>query len=185
VGRVVRVGQGYERRDRSLKRGPELPEDSRDHGERAFGADEQRGDVVSRVVLGKPVESLDDRSVGENRLEAGDASAGGSVAQRTRSARVACNQSSDRGAITSAEIQGRVESRLPCVVLQRPQCHAGPYLHEPAGVVDRREVLQALQRQEDLATARHSAADEPGVAALRDDGYSGGVAAADYAGHLR
>ena len=90
--------------------------------ERALAADQQRGQVVAGVVLQQPAEPVDDRAVGEHRLEPGDARADRAVAQRA-----ACRRRWWRpcpptvAALARAEVDARVEAGGARVRLKRPR----------------------------------------------------------------
>ena len=75
--------------------GKELQTSSRDHAERALGADEQRLDVVARVVLAQALESRQHASVREHDLEAEHQVAHHAVAQDRGAARVGREVSAD------------------------------------------------------------------------------------------
>ena len=85
-----RAARGLERgerdplRDDVLRKAVQADLQLGDHGERALGADEQRGQVVSRRGLGRAAAGADHAPVGQHRLEGEDVGAHLPVADRGR-----------------------------------------------------------------------------------------------------
>ena len=71
------------------------------------------------------------------------------------------------------------------VLLQAGQRHAGAGGHLGRGDVDRAQRVEASEAEDQLAAEGHTAADQPGVAALRDERNTGRTARADHGGDLR
>jgi hypothetical protein len=148
----------------------EPPADAGDDAERALAADEQRRQVVARVVFQEPRAAVDDRAVGEHRLQPRDPRADGAVADRLDAARVGRDHAADRGRVATAEIHAGVEAGGACVGLERREGDSGTDGDLRGCPVDLAQLAQAPEAEHDLPVAGHPATDHPGVAALRHHG---------------
>ena len=167
-GGLLERRQRDERRDAAGQPGHEPPAHARDDAQGALAADQQRREVVARVVL-QQRGPVDDRPVGEDRLQPGDARADRPVAHRVRAAGVGGDEAADGGAVAPAEVDAGVEAGVARVGLQRGEGDARPGLDLRGRAVDGPQVGEARGAEDDLAAARHARADHAGVAALRHD----------------
>ena len=165
---LLERGQRDERRDAAGQPRHQPPAHARDDAQRALAADEQRREVVAGVVL-QQRGPVDDRPVGEDRLQPGDARADRPVAHRVRAPGVGGDEAADGGAVAPAEVDAGLEAGIAGVGLQGGEGDARARLDLRGRAVDRAELGEPRRAEHDLAAARHAGADHPGVAALRHD----------------
>jgi hypothetical protein len=91
------------------------------------------------------------------------------VPQGSRAAGVAGDDAADGGAVARREVQAGIEPRCGGVLLKRRERRTGPDLHVTERRVDRAQPAQSSERHQGLPVARNAAADQAGVAALRND----------------
>ena len=142
-----------------------------DDAERAFAADEEVAQVVAGVVLAQARQAVPDLALGRHHLEAEAELARIAVAQHLRAAGVGGEVAADRAAAFGGEAEREQQAVLRRRLLHPLQHAAGLGDEGEVGCVDAADAVQAGRREHDLAAARigHRAADQAGVAALRDD----------------
>ena len=151
--------------------------------ERPLAADEQGRQVVAGVVL-QQRRALDDRAVGQHRLQPRDAGADGPVAHGAYPAGVGGGEAADGRAVARGEVDARVQARRACALLQPRERDAGAGPHLRGGAIDLSELGEPRRAEDHLAAAWHAGADHAGVAALGDDGRAVLAAGGDHRRHL-
>ena len=154
------------------------------HGQCALAADQGADQVVAGAVLGQSGHAVQHPPVGEHRLEPGHLGPHRTPAQHPQAAGVGGDHAADRGRVPGGEVHGEVQPDGPRVPLHRGQRRAGADGHLSGKAVDGSEAGQPGQAQHDLATPGHAAADQPGVATLRDDGDARIAAGPQHRRHL-
>ena len=145
---------------------------------------QQPDQVVPGVVLGRRGEPAQDPPVGQDRLEPDDLGPHAPVADDPDPAGVGRDEPADAGLGAGRQVDPDVESGRLGVFLHALQPGAGADRHLAGDRVDRIHCGQSGQAQQDLAAARHAAADQPGVPALGGDGDPGRGAVAHHGGDL-
>ena len=158
-----------------------------DDRERAFAADDEVAQVVAGVVLAQAAEAVPDAAVGRDRLDAEAELARVAVAQDLRAAGVRREVAADRAAALGGEAEREEEAVRRGFFLDALQHAAGFDDHRQVGAVDAANPVQPRGRQQYLAAARvrNRGADEPGVAALRNERRTVVAACGDDRGDLR
>ena len=141
-----------------------------DHPERAFRADEQVFQVVAGIVLFQLVEIVQDAAVGQHHFEPERECARNAVSQRRRAAGIGREIAAD-GAGALRRQQQRIEPvdglRGGARIHQRDAGFAGDGVRHR---IDFPDLVEAVERQQDLALMRDLTPDETRVPALRHDG---------------
>ena len=143
-----------------------------DDAERAFAADHQVAQVVAGVVLAQPREAVPDLAGGRHHLEAEALLAGVAVAQHLGAAGVGGEVAADGAAALGAEAEGEQQAGAGRRLLGVLQDAAGLDRHRHVRGIDAAHPVEPGQAQHQLLAAGvgHRTSDQPGVAALGDDG---------------
>ena len=180
---VDRGGHGrhrHHRRDGVFEAGNEPQPRRRDDRQRAFRADHQRRPVHPGRLLRESGERADHIAARQDGLHADHLLAHRAEAEHPRAAGVRGHGTADRGRVTGREVHRSIEAGLVGVRPPTAQCHSrtGGHLHRRQ--VDRAEVVEPRERQDDGLSVvactvrprgpRHAPADEPRVPTLRNDG---------------
>ncbi len=144
--------------------------------ERSLAPAQQARQIESGVVLLQPVEASDHPTVGEHRLDTDELAARRSVAQYVYATRVRGHGPADRRHIARAEIDSVLPARIARLCLQARERHARLRGDLARARVDRPDLVEAPEIEDELSVQRHRSADEAGVAALGNDGRTGGPA---------
>ena len=184
----LRREEGLEREERgdaTGKEGYQPQADAGDDRERAFGADHDGARVVAGIVLRDPGHPVDDRARARHVLEPGNLRAHRSVPHGVRPTCVGGDHAADGRGRPRPVVDREIEVRGARLVVHRCERGSRPDVHLRRYRFDRIERGQAADLEDDLAAAWHTAAHEPGVAALGDDGFSMVAADADQLGNFR
>ena len=119
-----------------------------------------------------------------DRLEAEQLRAHRSVANDVHPTGVGGHHAADGRRVTGAEVHPDLPSRRARRGLHGAQRGTGPDRDLAGEVVHLVDLVQPQQAEHDLAAARHRSANEPGVAALRDDPHAGIGASDEHARDL-
>ena len=159
------------------------PEPGRgDHGQGALRPGEQGRVVVAGVVLDQPGQVRHDGAVREDGFDPAQLRAHRPEAQDAQPAGVGRHRSADGGAVPAGDEDRKIQARAG--VRHLLQGDPGPGRDLGRLLIDRSELVQPGQAQHDLAVQRHAAADQAGVAPLRDDGQAGVRAQGQHRRHL-
>ena len=161
--------------DQVARPGHELEPGPGHHGQRALGAGQQRRVVIAGVVLDQAGQVRHDGAVRQRGLDAAQLGAHRAVAQDPQAAGVGGDGPADGGAAPAGNADAEVQLRVRVAGLRQGDSRTGRDL--TGGRVGRAQLAQPAQAEHHLAVQRHAAADQPGVAALRDDGEPGAGAA--------
>ena len=138
--------------------------------------------VVAGVVLGQPGQVGHDRAVGQHRLDAAQLGAHRPVAQHPQPARVAGDRPADGGAVPARDADAQVQAGWASAT--RAQGDPGPAVTWAASRSTGPSRVQPGQAEHDLATVRHTPADQAGVPALRHHRHPGPGAQRQHRGDL-
>ena len=166
---LIETAQRAERGDLARQPRPEPQHRARDDAERAFGADEQLLQIVTRVVLEHLVQRAQDGPVGEHGLETEHEVAHHAEADHLIAARVRRDVAADRARAARAEVEREEVARVGRGSLHGLQRRARAHGHRLRRAVDLLDTREALEGEGDLAFLRRRAAREPGEAALDHD----------------
>ena len=153
----LHVGHGDERRGARAHLRKQLQARGGDHAERAFGAEEQRLDVVPRVVLAKRVERGQHAPIGEHDFEPEHLIAHHAVANDIGAAGVGGEVAADLAAAFGAETQRKEPVRFIRRALHVRENAAGFGDHRPVERIDPANAVEPPQRQHDLRRPTHPA----------------------------
>jgi len=142
-----------------------------DDGQGALGAGEQRRVVVAGVVLDQPAQVRDDGAVGEDGLYPAQLRAHRPIAQDSDPARVGRHRPADGRAVPAGDLDAEIQVGIGVRDLLEGHPRTGGDLGRLT--VDRTQLSQAGRAQDNLTVERHAAADQAGIAALRDDRHAG------------
>jgi hypothetical protein len=147
----------------------ELQHRGGDDAERAFRADEEVLEVVAGIVLAELAQAVPDAAIGEDDLEAEAELAGIAIGDHRRAAGIGREIAADRAGTFRGEREREEPVRGLGRLLRLLQDDAGLDGHGVAGGIDRADLVEPLQRQDDLPAFgdRDLAADHAGIAALR------------------
>ncbi len=180
VGRVADADEGDGgRRDRSYQAQPH----GRDDAEGPLAADEQPGEVVAGVVLRQPAEVADHRAVGQHRLDPHHLRPRHAVHAHPDPARVRADRAADGRAVAGREVDAVLPAGGLHVPVQVGEDDAGTRRDLAGEVVDGVEPGEPPGGEDHDRRSRRPrdrAADEPGVAALRQDRHTGCRARPDH-----
>ncbi|CAB5025931.1 unannotated protein [freshwater metagenome] len=147
----------------------------RDDAEGALRAAEERREVVAGVVLEQALEVGDHRAIGQHRLDAGELGAGHAVGDDVDSTGVRRDGAADRRRVARGEVDPVHPAGRGGVALHVAEEGAGAGRELAGELIDLADVREPAQGDDDGqahgagVSGRDSAADEAGVAALRQD----------------
>ena len=156
-----------------------------DDPQRPFAAAQQTGEVISGVVLQQSPEPADDRAVAEHGLDADHVGPHRAISQHADAACVRRHHAADRRRVASTQVDAELPTGRPERGSENSERDAG-FDRRLTGVdVDGADGAETLRAEHDLTRGGNRAADQSGVAALRDDGDTALAAAAHDARHVR
>ena len=149
--------------------GDDFEQDFGDDAEGAFGSDEEVLHRVARDILHAGVAEMCDAAVGQNDLEAHDVIAGHAVFKAAQAAGVFGHIAADRADFHRTRV-GRIEE----AVLIRRRIDGGRdgaalRADGEVGGIDREDLVQTRQAEDEAAFRGHAAAAESGAGAAGDD----------------
>ncbi len=136
----------------------ESEHDAGDHAQRALGADEKLPQVVARIVLDHLAHRVDDRAIGQHRLDAEHEIARHAEAQHTIAARVGREVAADLARAATAKVQRKEQIRRIGGLLHGLHHDAGFDSDRSGRDVQLLDGAHALERQHDTGTQRNTAA---------------------------
>jgi len=151
--------------------GKELHRRGSDDAEGALAADEELLQIVAGIVLAQAAKAVPNPSVGQHHLEAQCQLAGFAVAQDRDAAGVGRQIAADLTAPLGPEAEREQPVGLGGRLLQVREDAARLDRHREIHRVDGADMVHAAEGKDDVAPilGRDTAADEPGIAALRHD----------------
>ena len=186
VHRGLHRGHGRPGRQSRGRKRIQLHRRGGDDAQRAFAADEQIAQVVTRVVLAQPGEAFPDLALRRDHFEAQAQLARVAVAHHGRAAGIGAQVAADGATALGRQTERKQKTGLLRRRLQVLQDRAGLHRHAQVGAVDGAHRVHAAQAEHDLLAAAvgHRAHRQARVAALRHDGRAVRRAGAHHGGHL-
>ncbi|KAI3488765.1 hypothetical protein L1887_47106 [Cichorium endivia] len=167
--RVVRVERknGHVDRRGSARRSDG---DAGDEADSALGADEELLEVKAGVVLAQRRERVHDGAVRQHHLEAEHGAVQAAVAEEAQAAGIGSDVASDVTRALGTEVERHHVTLLANVVVEALE-DAACVAYERAGhLVERADLVEAAELDDDLIEYRYTATDKTRVASLRHDG---------------
>ncbi len=157
---------------------------SGDDAERALGADEQRRQVVARVVVANLAVPVHQRAVGQRHIQTDDLLAHVAVAHGAQPAGVRRRHAADRRGVPRGQVDTEHQTRRSGGALHLGQRDSGADADPPLDDVDVADLTQPLRRQQHVIVLGHRPGNQRGPAALNGDEGARVAADAQHGGDL-